>query len=79
MIENSRSQYVLLKVEVSDPEESADPGRFVTKLTHPSLTGALELSHGEDRSSLMNAITVDLKMIDPVSALFRNLRELTQT
>jgi hypothetical protein len=79
MSENSSKRYVLLQVEVSDPEESADSGRFITRLTHPSLTGALELSHGEDRSSLMNAITVDLKNIDPVSALFRNLREIGLT
>jgi len=78
MNENSRRK-VLLLVELSDPVESAEPGRFVTRLTHPSLTGALELSHGEDRETLLRAIIVEEKDIDPVSALFRNLRELSQT
>lgn len=78
MNENSR-RVVLLQVEISDPVESAESGRFVTFLTHPSLTGALELSHGADREPLLNAIAVDIKYIDPVSALFRNLRELRQT
>lgn len=78
MNENSH-KVVLLQLEISDPEESAEPGRFITRLTHPSLTGALELSHGVDRSALLDAIMVDVKSIDPVSALFRNLRELAQT
>lgn len=78
MNENSR-RVVLLQVEVSDPVESAEPGRFVTLLTHPSLVGALELSHGQDRDALLNALAVDIKQIDPVSALFRGLRELRQT
>lgn len=79
MNENSRKKVVLLQVEVSDPIESAESAQFITRLTHPSLTGELLLTHGADRDLLLKAITVDIKEIDPVSALFRNLRELKIT
>lgn len=73
---NSSSRIVVIELHVSDPVESAEPGRFETFLTHPSLTGSLVLSHGVDREALLKAVSVDIKQIDPVSALVRNLVEL---
>lgn len=70
-------KFVVLELIVSDPVESAEPGRFVTRLTHPSLTGFLELSHGEDREIFLAALGVDHKQIDPVGAMFKGLRELS--
>ncbi len=66
---------VLVELVVSDPVEVA-PGRFETILSHPSLAGQLILSHGKERNTLLSAVAADIKEIDPVSSLFRNLVEL---
>lgn len=72
---NGGSRFILVQLHVSDPVESAEPGRFETVLSHPNLTGTLILSHGTDREALLGAVSIDIKQIDPVSALFRNLNE----
>lgn len=77
MNENSGKE-VLVQLNVSDPVETEQPGRFETRLTHPNLVGELVLTHGAERDALLSAIGIDVKAIDPVGALFRGLRELRQ-
>lgn len=74
MSEDSNRKFVVVQLEVSDPVEVL-PGQFETTFTHPNLTGALVIRHGIDREALINAVSIDIKQIDPVSALFRNLVE----
>jgi hypothetical protein len=77
MEENKRQ--VLVTLTVSDPvESSSQPGLFTTKLTHPNLTGELLLLHGADREALLKAVATDLKEVDPVSSMFKGLRELSE-
>lgn len=71
-------QVVIVELAVSDPEE-VEPGCFQTILTHPNLSGALILRHGKERDSLLRAISVDLKQLDPVGSLFRNLDALRKS
>jgi hypothetical protein len=71
-------QIVLVELAVSDPVET-EPGCFQTLLTHPNLTGALILRHGQERDSLLRAIGVDLKQLNPVETLFRHLGELRKS
>jgi len=71
---NSSIKSVIVELQVSDPVE-VQPGQFETTFTHPNLTGAFVLKHGTDREALLNAVSIDIKQIDPVSALFRNLVE----
>lgn len=71
---NSNSRFIFAELQISDPVE-VQPGQFETTLTHPNLTGALVLRHGIDREALLDAVSIDPKQFDPVSALFRNLNE----
>jgi hypothetical protein len=71
-------RFILLEVEVHDPELSNEESElFTTKLTHASLAGALILAHGVDREMLLRAVSVDEKEIDPVRVLFEQVRELS--
>lgn len=69
---NSDSRSILVELHVSDPVE-VRPGQFETTFTHPNLMGALVITHGADRDALLRAVSVDLKQVDPVSALFQHL------
>lgn len=71
---DSNSRFIIAQLCVSDSVE-VQPGQFETTFTHPNLTGTLVLRHGTDREALLNAVSIDIKQIDPVSALFRNLIE----
>jgi hypothetical protein len=69
---------VLVTLTITDPEpHPVEQGLFITRLTHPSLSGELLLMHGQDREPLLKAVAADLKEVDPVSAMFKGIRELT--
>ena len=69
---------ILIEVEVLDEAEDRGDGTYVTRLTHPNLAGELLLIHGRERENLLQAITIDPKLIDPVSAMIKGIEEFTR-
>lgn len=64
-----RKIVVELEVEEVDFKDDFPRTEQKVRLTHPSLSGVLLLTHGGDPEPFLKAIEIDPDLIDPVDSL----------